>query len=90
MSAKKIKTLLIIPTYNEANNILKVLDEVLSLNIDHLSLEDLISKERGAEPMGHGAWSLGQNHIDRILFPIIPNPHHRVTSLHAAVPSPLA
>ena len=33
-----IKTLLIIPTYNEANNILKVLDEVLSLNIDHLDV----------------------------------------------------
>ncbi|NOQ97764.1 MAG: glycosyltransferase [Calditrichae bacterium] len=33
-----MKTLLIIPTYNEANNILKVLDEVLSLNIDHLDV----------------------------------------------------
>ncbi len=33
-----IKTLLIIPTYNEANNILEVLDEVLSLNIDHLDV----------------------------------------------------
>ncbi|MCK4895089.1 MAG: glycosyltransferase, partial [Calditrichia bacterium] len=38
MSAKMIKTLLIIPTYNEANNILEVLDEVLSLNIDHLDV----------------------------------------------------
>jgi len=38
MSAKKIKTLLIIPTYNEKNNILKVLDEALSLNIDNLDI----------------------------------------------------
>lgn len=60
-----IKTLLIIPTYNEANNILEVLDEVLSLNIDHLDV--LIVDDNSPDGTADRVKKYSQNHSNIFL-----------------------
>jgi len=65
MATKIIKTLLIIPTYNEKNNISKVLDEVLSLKIDYLDI--LIVDDNSPDGTAEVVQEYGQKNPNIIL-----------------------
>jgi dolichol-phosphate mannosyltransferase len=65
MAVKKSKSLLLIPTYNEKNNILKVLNEVLSLKLNHLDI--LIIDDNSPDGTAEIVKKFSQNHSNIFL-----------------------